>query len=156
MHFERTSHVHVSARDLSRYLAEPQHALSGWAAMTADIADAEQSDDRTRRYQLSSRTTPQKWFVDVVTVVPDRKLVIEYGRLGNPPQGRIEYDLEPQQEGTTLRSIGEIRVGRLLRAVNTLLGRRLNNADEDLGARVQRWLNANPDDPSEGRDDAAG
>jgi hypothetical protein len=118
--------------------------LNAWPAVKLDL-EGLPLEPGHQRYRFSSRTTRAQWIVDVRTLVADRRLRTEFGRVGESPQGWAEYDLEPGPEGTTVRSRGEVRVNRLLAAVNALLGRHLENPDRDLDGRVQRWLAANPD-----------
>jgi hypothetical protein len=103
------------------------------------------SEPGRRRYRMCSRTTRATWIVDIRTVVADRTVQVEFGPEGKPSRGSFRYDLEPVASGTSLRSIGEVRINPLLRLANALMGTSLDNPDPDLDRRVQRWLAANPD-----------
>jgi hypothetical protein len=144
MRFERTSHVNVSASDLCRYVSDPRNTLSGWPAMKVELVDGSPIEPARQLYRLSSRTNRDGWIVDVRTLAADRGVRIEFGRVGEPSRGWIQFDLEPGADGTTMRSTGEIRMGRLLRAINALRRPDPEDPDRDLDIRVQRWLTAHP------------
>ena len=112
--------------------------------MKVELVDGSPTEPVRQRYRLSSRMNRDGWIVDVRTLAADRSVRIEYGRAGKPSQRWIQYDLEPGADGTTMRSTGEISMGRLLRAINALRRQHPEDPDRDLDVLVQRWLAAHP------------
>ena len=113
--------------------------------MDYELTPVEPSDPESRRFRVSSRTTRAAWIVDVRTIVAGRSVRVEFGREGRPPQGWVRYDVEQMPRGTSLRTVGEVRMSPLLGLLNTVLGRSLDRPDPELDARVARWLAENPD-----------
>jgi uncharacterized protein YndB with AHSA1/START domain len=145
MRVQRTYLIHAPASDVIRYVSDPRQ-LRGWpSAMDYQLTPDDPSEPGRRRYGVSSRTTHGIWIVDVRAVAPNRTVRVEFGREGKPSQGWFRYDLEPVASGTSLRTVGEVRMNPLIRLANALLARRLDVPDPDLDSRVQRWLAANPD-----------
>lgn len=145
MRVDRITLIHAPASDVIRYVSDPRQALGGWPSMDYELTPADPADPAKRRYRVSSRTTNANWIVDVRTLVLGLSVEVEFGREGKPPQGRFRYDVEPVALGTSLRSVGEVRMSPLVRLANILFGKTLDAPDPNLDSRVTQWLAANPD-----------
>jgi hypothetical protein len=146
MHIDEHIVVATSPSDLFRYLSDPRHVLT----TSLHVVGAHEPAREGQRFVIASRGALPRhvWDIDVRSEVPGQRLRVEFHRRGTRSGGWYEYQLEPHPGGTHLRTIGEIEVGPVLGAVNSLLRRlhrpRTTDGDPSLDDRVRRWLAENP------------
>ena len=148
MRIQTTVLVPRSADDLFRYLSDPRHVLAS-GPRPLDIVATVGSELGPRRYVAVSRLASRdRWEIEVSPLVPGRRLRVQFGRPGKPPSGWFDYELEPHDGGTVVRTTGEVRSSLAIRAINALLNRfrRVPTSHRDfaLEAKVTRWLAENP------------